>query len=64
MKTLNNYQKRNPSDRVKFSGYSGDSKFNIKFHVIGYTNIMCSPCGSIHPQVIKPSFRVIIGENN
>jgi hypothetical protein len=48
------------SDRVKFSGdsgYSGDSKINIKFFGIGYTNIMCSARGSIHPQVIKPSFR-------
>jgi len=49
-------------DRVKFSGdsgYSGDSKINIEFFVIGYTNIMCSTRGSIHPQVIKPSFRAI-----
>ncbi len=32
-------------DRVKFSGdsgYSGDSKINIKFFVIGYSNIMFS----------------------
>ncbi len=39
-------------DRVKFSGdsgYSGDSKIKIKFFGIGYTNIMCSTRGSIHP---------------
>ncbi len=34
-------------------------KINIKFFVIGYSNIMCSTCGSIHPQVIKSSFRAI-----
>ncbi len=34
-------------------------KINIRFFVIGYTNIICSTSGSIHPQVIKPSFRAI-----
>jgi len=59
---VNNLESRLLSDRVKFSGdsgYSGDSKINIKFFVIGYSNIMCSTCGIIHPQVIKPSSRAI-----
>ncbi len=43
-------------DRVKFSG---DSKINIKFFVIRYTNSICSTRGSIHLQFIKPSFRAI-----
>ncbi len=41
------------------SGYSDDSKINIQSFVIGYSNIMCSTCGIIHPQVLKTSFRVI-----
>jgi len=43
-------------ERVKFSG---DSKINIKFFGIGQSSRMCSTCGSIYPQVIKPSFRAI-----